>query len=106
MACKTCDHTMQRVNDGNNPPVYWCPRCGSIKSLGCGPEYVAPVLVARTQELIHEMDDGMRQELTVDSLLGSAAEACGTPRDGFTPPETTAERARRETKALFEEDGK
>lgn len=31
MACPTCDHTMQKVNNGF-PAVFWCPRCGSILS--------------------------------------------------------------------------
>jgi len=30
---------MQRVNEGINPKVFWCPRCGTIKSK-C--EIVAP----------------------------------------------------------------
>lgn len=28
MACPACDHTMQRLA----PEVYWCPRCGTIKT--------------------------------------------------------------------------
>jgi len=30
MACSTCDHTMHNLGvDGS--PVFWCPRCGTIK---------------------------------------------------------------------------
>ncbi len=42
MACKTCDHTMQKVNDGDNPRVFWCPNCGTIKSEGHMPEFAQP----------------------------------------------------------------
>lgn len=41
MACDTCDHTMEAIVPG----VFWCPRCGTIKS---GFNDVAePSLVAR-----------------------------------------------------------
>ena len=45
MAC-LCDHTMQKVNDGN-PKVFWCPRCGTLKTEGCVPEFEAPAIVKR-----------------------------------------------------------
>lgn len=31
MACPTCDHTMEKISDGNGG-VFWCRRCGTIKS--------------------------------------------------------------------------
>lgn len=47
MPCATCQHTIQRVNDGDNPRVFWCPRCGTIKLEGGVPESEEPMLVAR-----------------------------------------------------------
>ena len=46
MSCKTCNHTMQRVNDGL-PKVFWCPRCGTLKSEVGYPEYEEPKIVQR-----------------------------------------------------------
>jgi hypothetical protein len=48
MAC-LCDHTMQKVNNGN-PSVFWCPRCGTIKTEGCVPEFEAPTIVKRLND--------------------------------------------------------
>ena len=28
MSCPTCNHTMKKV--GIIPPIFWCPRCGTI----------------------------------------------------------------------------
>lgn len=55
MACETCDHTMQRVNIGE-PHVFWCPRCGTIKTEGTvsGKTVIlfeAPKLVGRAYAL-------------------------------------------------------
>lgn len=44
MAC-LCDHTMQQISNGM--PVYWCPRCGTIKSSFGVPEYTSPSIVER-----------------------------------------------------------
>lgn len=49
MACKTCDHTMQRVNDGT-PFVYWCPRCGTLKTEAGHPEFEEPKIVKRAYD--------------------------------------------------------
>lgn len=48
MACQTCDHTMQRVNDGT-PHVFWCPRCGTLKfeSMVSPEQFEEPKLVQR-----------------------------------------------------------
>ena len=50
MPCKTCDHTMQRVNNGE-PRVFWCPRCGTLKTDGAVPVFEAPRLAAGAGEL-------------------------------------------------------
>ncbi len=31
MACLNCDHKMQCVAGLNDQPVFWCPRCGTLK---------------------------------------------------------------------------
>lgn len=60
MACKTCDHTMQRVNDGY-PRVFWCPRCGTLKSEGMAlcqvREFERPKIVERSMALCATIDD-------------------------------------------------
>jgi len=56
MACQTCDHTMQKVNDGK-PPTFWCPRCGTIKSEGSVPEFEEPKLVERAKKLAQADED-------------------------------------------------
>lgn len=45
MACPTCDHTLQRVNEGVSPVTFWCPRCGTIKTGGSFEEASEPKLV-------------------------------------------------------------
>lgn len=46
MACPTCDHTMQMVADkGKDFPVYWCPRCGTLKAKPRNFESQAPDLI-------------------------------------------------------------
>jgi len=57
MSCPTCDATMQRVNEGVNPKVWWCPRCGSIKSEPGVPECETPKIVERAKSLCRGMRD-------------------------------------------------
>lgn len=33
MSCPTCDHTMQKIGVGIGKDIYWCPRCGTLKTL-------------------------------------------------------------------------
>ena len=44
MSCPTCDHTMQRLP----LHIFWCPRCGTLKTPGEREE--APKLVERCRE--------------------------------------------------------
>lgn len=70
MACKTCDHTMQNVNNGQ-PPVFWCPRCGTLKSKGMVPEFQAPKTAGLLSRWVSQVDrgdlDGVDLALMVDS---------------------------------------
>lgn len=60
--CPTCGVTIQKVNDGI-PRVWWCPRCGTIKSEGGVPEHEAPrFLAAVLRNLEHYEDTGHREE--------------------------------------------
>lgn len=74
MACETCDHTMQRVNNGQ-PRVSWCPRCGTLKTEGCIPEYVAPTLVARATRLLFAIDTGQHDENAFTPLMAAVRES-------------------------------
>lgn len=44
--CPTCGVTMQKVNGGTNPKVFWCPRCGTLKMEGGVPDHEAPRILA------------------------------------------------------------
>ncbi len=50
MACPVCDHTMQKISDG--PRVFWCPRCGSLRTLrGENVDDETPSLVWRAKSI-------------------------------------------------------
>ncbi len=54
MACPTCSHTVQRVNEGVSSKVWWCPRCGTIK-MDAVPESEEPKLVQYATSLCDEV---------------------------------------------------
>lgn len=60
MACRTCDHTMQRVNEGVNPKVFWCPRCGTLKMEPGVPKFEEPKIVQRAFFLWEAAADAWR----------------------------------------------
>jgi hypothetical protein len=63
---------MQRVNNGE-PPVFWCPRCGTLKMTGGVPEFEEPKLVDRATRLC-AMCEG---DPLTESLLAAVAESVG-----------------------------
>lgn len=68
MACFACDHTMQRVNAGQ-PRVFWCPRCGTLKTEGMVPEFQPPKLVGRAHALCCAVERVEENEYpNIDSL--------------------------------------
>ena len=67
MACETCDHTMQRVN-GGEPKVFWCPRCGTLKTEGVVLEFELPKVVGRSHALCSSIDDVERAGFPNDAL--------------------------------------
>lgn len=53
MSCPTCEHTMHCV--ANNPPkpgVFWCPRCGTLKTPGDVPDFERPMIVKRANAVM------------------------------------------------------
>lgn len=61
MSCPTCDHTMQKLSA--EEPTYWCPRCGTLKTIQCHLEdgFVnldTPKLVTRTRDLLKTFAKG------------------------------------------------
>ena len=38
MACPTCDHTMQNLGV-ENQKIFWCPRCGTLKTISPSGDY-------------------------------------------------------------------
>lgn len=54
MACNTCDHTMQTIGvtcDQDGARVFWCPRCGTIRTTGRFEGDDMPKLVERCRKL-------------------------------------------------------
>jgi len=49
MSCPTCDHTMEKVGDMATPydgvPLFWCPRCGTLKANVIRENHLVPKLV-------------------------------------------------------------
>ena len=85
MACETCDHTMQRVNEGINPKVFWCPRCGTIKSK-C--EIIAPA--------------NADAQWSKPELVDRALALCGVALDVISRPDIHAEAMKEPERAVRE----
>ena len=65
MACPTCNHTMQSVGEIElGWRIYWCQRCGTLKTKGAIPEHEAPMLVERVRRFrnICNGGDGLNAE--------------------------------------------
>ena len=56
MACQTCDHTMYNVGVMHEPytavPLFWCPRCGTLKANVVTEKDEIPKLIARVREFV------------------------------------------------------
>lgn len=66
MACPSCDHTMQNigiVNPEVQTPLYWCPRCGTLKSNGSGEGNYTPKLVQRVRDMSHRIESAPNQDI-------------------------------------------
>lgn len=44
MSCPTCSATMQAIHAPDECPMWWCPRCGTVKTMA-SQDGVAPSLV-------------------------------------------------------------
>lgn len=67
MACKTCGHTMEKCGETTDSgPVFWCPRCGTIKhcwrSNGAGVEWLVPRGIALVLDLPHTTHETEEQD--------------------------------------------
>lgn len=83
MACQTCDHTVHKVGvmcePYNDVPLFWCPRCGTLKANVVIQEGEAPSLIGKViefagklteehEDLIVEFESlGIRESTTIDS---------------------------------------
>jgi anaerobic ribonucleoside-triphosphate reductase len=79
MACETCSHTMQSLADG----VYWCPRCGSIKT-GVGLYEECPKLVPYIRQMIADFESGKASKMTdaeIDRFRATLCELTGYGND-------------------------
>jgi uncharacterized Zn finger protein len=59
MSCPTCDHTMQEVALDGPTALFWCERCGTIKSSHPRPQgrtMGVPKLVERCRSYAREFD--------------------------------------------------
>lgn len=79
MSCRVCSHTIQRVNDGDSPRVFWCPRCGSLGMPNGVPDHEAPMLVERIRRTITRLEDPVLGIDTsqFDDLLRTLKETIG-----------------------------
>lgn len=79
MACPTCDHTMHRIGVCRPPyesvPVFWCPRCGTLKANAVTEKDEVPYLVGNLIERFERLglresisDDGVPEWLTGDGV--------------------------------------
>ena len=67
MSCQTCDHTMQCIF-ADLPRIFWCPRCGSIKSdMGTHEE---PKLIERVIEFAGHLTDEHQDLIDTFERLG------------------------------------
>jgi hypothetical protein len=61
MACPKCDHTMQNIGCNHAPyhdvPVFWCPRCGTLKASIVTQQDEVPKLVSRVVEFCSQLGD-------------------------------------------------
>ncbi len=86
MACLTCSHTMQRVNSGGNPCVFWCPRCGTIESESpisgaenTRSEWNEPKIVHRAFTLCEAASGTFDNPQALESAIASVRECCDNP---------------------------
>ncbi len=83
MACETCDHTVQKLGNHDNPSFFWCPRCGTLKTTcSTSPkshEFDAPTIVEKTRSLCKAIEDFQSYDIFSADMLtlpALAASAC------------------------------
>ena len=78
MSCPTCDHTMHCIGT-SDPLVFWCPRCGTIKSKDEEPD--VPTLVQRSLDLCEKTEALILGRATGDGRIVEAARSVTTVRE-------------------------
>lgn len=73
MACITCDHTMQAIV----PRIYWCLRCGTLKTEDAREEYTDPKLVHHALSLCEASLEMLADYRGFRRLHGQADPHCG-----------------------------
>ena len=88
MSCPKCDHTMHNL-DGASNPLFWCPRCGTVRTTTEGvvgiPRWIEelPHLQIGEQGKIIEPPMSEFATFTVDSTTARAINMlCGDMRTG------------------------
>ena len=61
MACQTCDHSVHKVGVMPPPytevPLFWCPRCGTLRANVVNGEDESPKLVERLRAFVAGLPD-------------------------------------------------
>ena len=80
MACPTCDHTMRCVGHmiNHEVPLFWCPRCGTLKANVIVDQDDIPRLVHRCRDFAIHLTESEKH--VIDWW-----EACGI-RESITNP--------------------
>lgn len=83
MACPTCDHTMQLVDDAVNArKVSWCPWCGTLKVEPGLPEFQEqPKIVHRAFMLCEAASGTFDDPGALDHAIQSVRECCENPQE-------------------------
>jgi Zn-finger nucleic acid-binding protein len=64
MACPSCDHTMNRVNHTQDlVPVFWCPRCGTIKVDRVESDVYSPRIIEKAKTYVEQSSSYNRTTL-------------------------------------------
>lgn len=77
MSCPTCDHTMQNIYARTDDKyVYWCPRCGTIKTRWAGSRAGAEPLPQIDAPKITEVLKAANDQKVAVSIYGADIIGC------------------------------
>lgn len=53
MSCPNCDHTMQGITSNTSGRIFWCPRCGTLKTVRDALEIIdSPSAIGRLRKIV------------------------------------------------------